>query len=514
MTAQARQGAHRRIPWTTRSPRRLAAGYAVATVGTALITLALLPVRAHITPLSKGFGFLTVVVVAAAVGGLGPGIVASILSFLVFNFLFLPPYNTFTIHRAEYVVVLFVYLGLSLLVSALLAAATDRAEAAEAREQEVRTLQSLGAHLVAIGPGPGGYRELLVEMREVFGPAGVALFVEDEERRELREVAVAGVRSGELSARPDLAPGSPPADRVPLIVGGRTLGLVVMATGGRALGTRRSRVLRAFCDQLALALERDRLLREATKAQVYRQADEVRRSLLAAVSHDLRTPLAAIKTSVTDLLAEDSPREGEYLTEALESINSETDRLTSLIANLLDMSRIERGMLRPRIQGVDLAETLALAAERARREWHGLTVAVHADPRAGVVRADPVFLDRVLGNLVENGAKAARESGTPTLELRSHAGRGRVVVRIVDHGPGIPQSVHEQLFYPFYQLSERHPRLGTGLGLPIAKGFLAVMGGEIWIEETPGGGATFAFSLPAEAERSEAPQRVGAGTEG
>src|SRR6266508_4998412 len=137
--------------------QRRAAGYAVATAGTLALTLALLAFRDQITPLSKGFGFLVVVVAAAGVGGLGPGILASLLGFLTFNFFFLPPYHTFVIARAEDIVVLFVFLGLSILISALLAHARERAEAAEARAQELRTLQTLSAELVALVPGPGSY---------------------------------------------------------------------------------------------------------------------------------------------------------------------------------------------------------------------------------------------------------------------------------------------------------------------------------------------------------------------
>jgi two-component system sensor histidine kinase KdpD len=255
-------------------------------------------------------------------------------------------------------------------------------------------------------------------------------------------------------------------------------------------------VLRAFCDEFALVLERDRLLRSATEAEVYRQSDQIRRSLLAAVSHDLRSPLAAIKASVTDLLGEDADQGAEYAKESLESINKETDRLASLIANLLDMSRIEGGMLQARTQAVDLRETISSCVDRVRAQWPTLRVRVSIPEQAALVQADPVFVDRVLTNILDNAAKAATDSGHLDVEVEATAQGDRVVARIIDHGSGVPIAVREQLFYPFYQMKERHPRLGTGLGLAICKGFLAVMNGEIWIEDTPGGGATFALSLP------------------
>ena len=184
-----------------RRPRRRAIGYAVALLGTVVLTVALLPVRDEITPLSKGFGFLIVVVAAAAIGGIGPGIAASFVAFLIFNYFFLPPYETFVIGRGEYVVVLFVFLGLSILVSVLLARATSRAEAAELREEELRTLQALSAELVAAAPGPDTYGSMLSRLLEVFGFSAGALWVKDPDARELQERVRVGALAGSSHRR-------------------------------------------------------------------------------------------------------------------------------------------------------------------------------------------------------------------------------------------------------------------------------------------------------------------------
>jgi two-component system, OmpR family, sensor histidine kinase KdpD len=477
--------------------QRRAAGYAVATMGTVALSLGLLAFRDDTTPLSKGFGFLVVVVAAAAVGGLGPGILASFLGFLAFNFLFLPPYHTFVIARAEDVVVLFVFLGLSILISALLARATERAEAAETREQELRTLQTLSAELVALVPGPGSYQAILSQLLDRFGFVAGALYVHDAEHGALREQVTVGAAPGALPLHPDPGADSDPPERLPLSVGGRMLGLLLLRGDRPPLDRAERRVLRAFCDQFALVLERDRLLHAATEAEAYRRTEHIRRSLLAAVSHDLRSPLAAIKASVTDLLSQDAQHGAEDARDALDSIDKETDRLAALIANLLDMSRIEGGMLTARPQNVDLAEALSPCVDRLQRQWPHLTVRLDVKAAECVVRADPMFLDRVVANLLDNAAKAAADSGN--LQIEVHAERvdtPLTTVRVVDHGNGVPPTVREQLFYPFYQVSERHPQLGSGLGLAISKGFLTLMHGQIWIEETPGGGATFAFSLP------------------
>jgi two-component system sensor histidine kinase KdpD len=477
-------------------PRRRAAGYAVAIIGTVALTASLLPFRDDITPLSKGFGYLVIVVLAAALGGLGPGILASFLGFVAFNFFFIPPYNTFVIGNGENVVILFVFLGLSILISALLARAIERADAAEAREGELWTLQALSAELVAMVPGPQSHGPVLARLLDLFGFSAGSLYVQDPVARELRERVTVGAEAGELSPHWDPATEGRPPERLPLSVGGRNLGLVVLRGDRPSLSPAESRVLRAFCDQFALVLERDRLLRVATDAEVYRQSDQVRRALLAAVSHDLRTPLAAIKASVTDLLGEDTRHEAAETKEALQSIDKETDRLASLIANLLDMSRIEGGVLRPRVQTVDVGEIVSTCVDRLKRQWPGLRIDVSTGRETPLAKADPVFLDRVVTNLLDNAARAALESGNDQIELEVGRASGLMTARVIDHGAGVPHAVREQLFIPFYQVAQRHPRLGTGLGLAIAKGFLALMDGEIWIEDTPGGGATFAFSLP------------------
>jgi two-component system sensor histidine kinase KdpD len=344
------------------SPRghRRPLGYLLGAGGAMLLTVLFLPVRGSVAPLNKGFGYLAVVMAAAAAGGLWPGVLASVLGFIAFNFFFIPPYHTFAIAKSEDVVILFVFLALSVVISVLLARAQERGATADAR-----------------------------------------------------------------------------------------------------------------------------------------------RALLAAVSHELRSPLAAIKASVTDLLAEDTEHDPATTREALQSVDGETDRLNALIANLLDMSRIEGGLLQARIHDADLEEAVIRSVERVRKLQP--EVEVHAEVRtSSLVRADPVYLERVVGNLIENAARAAGESALKSVEVIVEHKDERVMVRIVDHGKGIPHEERELLFYPFYRIDERHPHLGPGLGLAITKGFLSLMQGEVWVEDTPGGGATFAFSLPSAAPAGDA----------
>jgi two-component system sensor histidine kinase KdpD len=482
--------------------RRQVAGYAVAVGANLAAILLLLPFRGGLSLHSIGFTFLIVAVVSGAVGGLGPGIMSSFIGFIFFNYLFIPPYDTFEIGEAEDVVALFVFLGLSLTISILLSRARDRAEAAEERERELLALQSLSSDLVGLGPGSETYATLLDRVIQLFGFRTGALFVQSGDGfRGLERLVVAGVDSEDIG--PDWDPKAPePAPaRLPLNVGRQNVGLAVLRGDRPSLTAAESRILRSFCDQLALMLERDRLLRVATRSEVYRQGEGVRRSLLAAVSHDLRSPLAAIKASVTDLMDPAVERSEGDVREVLATIDGETDRLSRLITDLLDMSRIEAGGLTSRHDRLDLSEFLPNCAARVGRSGDRPRVEVRGPAHGPVVIADHVFLERVLANLLLNAFRASEQSEAEMVEIDSSTDDGHAIVRVVDHGPGIPQAAREQLFHPFFDLDERNPRLGRGLGLAISKGFIDLMAGRIWVEDTAGGGATLAFSLPTAGER-------------
>jgi two-component system sensor histidine kinase KdpD len=240
--------------------------------------------------------------------------------------------------------------------------------------------------------------------------------------------------------------------------------------------------------------ERPRLLRAATGAEVYRQTERLRQALFEAVSHDLRSPLAAIKATVTDLLDDSVPRSQEERREALAEVDAETERLNALIANLLDMSRIEAGALHARVEAVDVGDAIATSVKNVTRAWPRVRFRTRVED-GDMVRADRVFLDRVLANLLDNAARATNGTASE-VEVTSRCADGRVTIRVIDHGTGLPPDAREALFHPSYDLDQRNPRLGKGLGLAIAKGFVVAMDGEIWVEDTPGGGATFAVAIP------------------
>lgn len=242
---------------TITSRSRFVWGMVLAVAGTAALVAGFMPVRDDITPLSKGFGFLVLVVVVVAIGGLWPGIVASVLGFLSFNYFFLPPYDTFSIGRAEYVVVLFVFLGISVFLSVLVARATSRAEAAERTASELRLQQDLTSALVEPRPGKEGYRTVLQLVSTTFGYGGVILFGQAPNGGLDEVVRVGAEAEG----------GTETTERLPLTVGRRSLGLLVLEGDRPPLDPAERRILDSFSNQLALLLERDRALRAAIVSQ-------------------------------------------------------------------------------------------------------------------------------------------------------------------------------------------------------------------------------------------------------
>jgi two-component system, OmpR family, sensor histidine kinase KdpD len=444
-----------------------------AVVAPVVVALALRPFRDDLNHTIVVFALLVPVGAVAWVGGMAAGITAAVVGAACFNYLFLPPYGTFDLERPEYVVVFVGFLTIATAVSALVGRARDRAAAAEAREAEVRLLFDLSREL-ALAP----------ERPEGLAPT----------------VARAGERLGFVTAR-IFDPGEHPSEAgaliVPLRVGDDDLGTMGLIGDRSPLTDSEERVLRTFADQLALALQTDRLERTLREAEVHRRTDGLRRALLAAASHELKSPIAAITTAVTDVLDQGGDIDPAYVTEVLEDVRASTGRLEQLVTNLLDMSRIEAGTLVARDEAVDLADRAEAAAGAVARRWPGADVRTDVSDDAVFVRGDPVFVERILTNLLENAVRASRDSANPSVEVAARRHGKQVVVAVRDHGPGLGDSDRALLFTPFYRLEERSPWLGAGLGLAICKGFATAMGGTIAATETPGGGTSIVVRLPS-----------------
>jgi two-component system sensor histidine kinase KdpD len=266
---------------------------------------------------------------------------------------------------------------------------------------------------------------------------------------------------------------------------------VVLALDGPSIAAEDQLVLNAFADQLAGVLERGRLRAEIGRAQALAVANDLRGALLQAVSHDLRTPLASIKACATSLKQRDVRWSDAETAEFVDTIDSETDRLTALVGNLLDMSRVQAGVLQPALVSVSLEEIVPAAVLGLGPR--GAAVDTYLPETLPAVLADPVLLERAVANVVDNAI-----SFTPAGErVRIEASEldGRVELRVIDHGPGIPEADRQRVLQPFQRLGDSRPG-GVGLGLAVADGFLTAMGATIDIDDTPGGGATMTIGLP------------------
>lgn len=470
---QRPSGSRRRTRPSPLTRRRLAGGWLVTGAGVPLLTLALVQLRGDVGLPTVLLTFLALVVTVAAVGGTAPAVAAALAASAAANWFFTPPYYTWTIARAENLVALVVFLGVALVVSAFVDMAARRTtEAARARDQ-ARNLARLAASLGDDDPLPA----LLDHVRSVFGMDGAAVLREHDGGwwAEARSGSRAPARPEDATVTAELAPG------------------MALALAGPPIAAEDQLVLNAFAAQLATVVEHGRLRAENAEAQALAEANALRSALLQAVSHDLRTPLAAIKASASSLADAQVDWSPDDVVAFASTIDEQTDRLTALVANLLDMSRIQAGVVTPTARPLGLEEVVPGAVA-----WLGLPDdAVDIDLPATVppVLADAQLLERVVANLVDNAARFA----PPGRAVRVEAGAvgDRVDLRVVDEGPGIPADALEQAFRPFQRLGDQAAGSGVGLGLAVAQGFVTAMGGTIEVDDTPGGGTTFVVSLPA-----------------
>jgi two-component system, OmpR family, sensor histidine kinase KdpD len=413
------------------------------------------------------------------VGGAGPALAAATLGFLLANWYFTAPLHTWTIAQPQNLLALVVYLVVAGVVSWFVATVARRsAEVARARA-EAETL----ARVAGASAGEDPLVPLAGQLLVAFGQEAVAVLRRAGGMADGRWVVEAGA-GGRPPTRPEDA-----TEALPLGDG------TVLALVGPALAAEDRHLLSAFTAQLGAALTRRRLQEGAAEAARLAKADELRAALLAAVSHDLRTPLASIKACVTSLLADDVDWPAEAITEFCRTIDEETDRLTTLVTNLLDMSRLQAGALSLHRRPVGVEEIVPAALSSLGDRARGDVVEVGVAETLPRVDADPALLERVLANLIDN----ALSWSPPGVPVRVEAGGvpGAVHVRVVDRGPGIPPAERDRVFLPFQRLGDRSSGAGVGLGLAVARGFTVAMGGELTVEDTPGGGTTMVVVLPA-----------------
>jgi two-component system sensor histidine kinase KdpD len=418
--------------------------------------------------------YLTVVIGIAFGGGTRPAIPAAVASALLINWFFTPTVHTWKIANLEDVVALIVFLLVAGSVSVLVdREARHRAEA-QRRGAEAQALARLTARVAGEGEP---LSQLLEHVRSALA-LDAASILRREESGWLIDAAVGADPATvpeEADQIVDLAPDA------------------VLAVRGHRLPADRVQLLSAFAGQLAIAVRGRALARTAAEAAARAEADALRTAILAAVSHDLRTPLASIKASVSSLREGDVDWSPGETAQFLETIEDETDRLTSLVENLLDMSRIQVGSLHLVRGVVGFDEVVPKALASLSDGGRGLVIDVPETlPR---IDADAGLLERAIANIVSNAVSAS--DGRSPVRVQGSAAGGRVELRVIDRGPGVPSGERDRMFLPFQRLGDRRNENGVGLGLAVAKGFVEAMQGELEVEDTPGGGLTMVIAFEA-----------------
>ncbi|MFN8077303.1 MAG: DUF4118 domain-containing protein [Kineosporiaceae bacterium] len=482
LVATARRS--RRRPWPRRGPvagplgpLRLAAGWLLALAGPPAVTAVLLPWRDDLD-LSTDVIAVTVVAVAVAlVGGLWPAVVAAVAGGLLLNWYFTPPYGTLAVAQAEHWLALIAFVLVTAAVATVVDGAARRASVARRWAREAETATVLAREVLG---GDGTLPDLLARLAATFDVPAVALV----ERR-----SGPGAWATLASSGPQ-PPRSPGDGQETVWVGpGRLLVL-----RGRRLRPDDRRVLEVFAAHVAALLGREELESQARRAADLAHGNAVRAALLSAVSHDLRTPLASIKAAVSSLRQPDVTFTAEDTAELLGTVEDGADKLQRLVDNLLDVSRLQAGVVQPVLRPVGLWEVAPQAVDGVPAG----RVRLDLDETLPLLHTDPALLERVLANLVEN---AVRHGGTthPVVLTAAapEAGAGRMRVCVVDRGRGVPVEQRRRMFEAFQRVGDAPARgAGVGLGLAVARGLTEALGGTLEAENTPGGGLTMVVTLP------------------
>jgi two-component system, OmpR family, sensor histidine kinase KdpD len=445
--------------------RRRLAGVMLAAVALPLLTVVLAAERPHLNLADDLLVYLVAVVAITVVGGFWPAVLAAIAASLLLNWYFTEPLHTFTIQQPKELLALLLFVTVAVAVSSVVHLAARRAVQAARSKEEAASLLELAQTVLGGADSPAAILDHLTRTH-----GGQAELQERTGGRWVR-VASSGV-DGSL----------PAASRIDI-----RSDLALLVTGQETTAT--PALLAGYAAQAAAALDRERLRTQAAQAEALAEGNRMRTALLAAVSHDLRTPLASIKASVSSLRQTDVQWSAADEADLLATIEQNADRLDALIGNLLDMSRLHTGSLQPFLRPTAIDE-VAPVALLGLDDSPRLEMAV--PDGFPLVLADPGLLERVLANLFSNALRHSPPSRPP--ELHAQLLGDMVALEVVDHGQGVPDEQKERIFEPFTRAGDRYP--GVGLGLAVAKGFAEAMGGTITAEETAGGGLTVRVTLP------------------
>ncbi|SIR92111.1 DUF4118 domain-containing protein [Microbacterium sp. RURRCA19A] len=450
------------------SAKRRILGFVTALAGGPLLSWLLIATGTDESITTDVLAYQLLVVVVALIGGIWPAVFAAVLSGLTLDFLFIQPLYTVTIADPIHAIALVLYVVIAMLVSVVVDQAARRARAARRAAAESEMLATVAGSVLR---GESAVPALVTRAREAFGLAGVRLVASDgsvlaTDGEPVRDGRLIDVPVGDGRARLELH--------------------------GRDLDATERRLLDVIVAQLAAALERTDLAETAAEAGVLAATDQVRSALLSAVSHDLRRPLAAAVAALGGLRAAGDHLSPDDRRELLETADESLATLSVLVTDLLDVSRVQAGVLAVSLAPVDSAGVVLAALDELGLGPDDVELAL--DPDLPLLRADPVLLQRVIVNVLSNAVRFTPSGGRARVAT-SRLG-GVAEIRVIDHGPGVAPERRGDMFAPFQRLGDTDNTVGLGLGLALSRGFAEGMGGTLTPEDTPGGGLTMVVSLP------------------
>ena len=454
--------------------------YLLAWGSVALVTAFLITLRAALDTALVSLLYLIPLSLITAFWGLGPGLTSAFLTFLTFNYFFIQPYYNFAVHRPTDVVILVIFLIAAIVISQLVGRMQSSLAAATAREREATQLYELSTALAGLHD-----RHTIAKI--------IAKQVQEFSHGEAVELNITGTEAFVFRLPESGQPPRPAEWVVPIQVARGVLGEIRLWRAGPALTSGEKRLLQTFASQGALAFERARLAQAESRARVLEESDHLKSVLLSSVSHELRTPLSTIKAAASSLRSDDVHWDSAARPELIAAIDDEADHLNMLVGNLLDMSRIESGVLKPLRDWNILSEIVSSVLVRMKHLAEEHRVEVDMPESLPLVPVDFVQMEQVFTNLVSNSVKYAPEK--TVISIRAFVDGDVLHVIVSNQGPQVPQEHLEKIFDKFFRVTAADRVTGTGLGLSICKGIIEAHGGKLWAENITDGLA-FNFTLP------------------
>jgi two-component system, OmpR family, sensor histidine kinase KdpD len=413
-----------------------------------------------------------------------------LITFLAFNYFFIQPYYTFTVHQPTDIVILVVFLIVAVVISQLVARAQAGLAAATAREREATQLYELSTALTGLNNDRAIAQILAKQVRAVA-------------ESEYVELTITGVHSFAYRLPEITPPARPPELIVPIEAARGILGEIRLWRAMPAMSSSEKRLFRTFASQGALALERAWLAQAESRARVLEESDQLKSAILSSVSHELRTPLSTIKAAASSLRGKEVSWDSPARAELVAAIDDEADHLNMLVGNLLDMSRIESGALKPKRDWNILSEIVGSVLTRMKNLASEHRIEVDLPESLPLVPVDFMQMEQVFTNLVSNSLKYA--PANTVVCIRAWQQDDMIHVQVSNQGPQVPPEDLERIFDKFYRITAADRVTGTGLGLSICKGIIETHGGRIWAENVPDGLA-FNFTLPLTWDGTKPPQ--------